>query len=322
MAFKNEMNFRNFNDLGDCIRKNVHVLPKDISLVVGIPRSGMVPAYMIALHLNLPVIDLASFIEGRTVTGGARFVEKNIFRKILIVDDSIQSGSQLKIVKEKLNTLTQYEFVYLAVYGSEQNNNLCDYCFEIVSSPRAFEWNILHANWLYEYSCVDIDGVLCEDPSEEDNDDGEKYKLFLLNAMPKYLPKSKVLALVTSRLEKYRPETEEWLRKHNVEYKELIMLDLPDKASRMKLGNHAEHKAKHYLANNNAIMFIESAKIQASRICEVSQKPVFSVEEMRFFNNNDFTKPKLKKISQNLNKNSLSKKVRRKLKGVLKNFNL
>lgn len=316
------MKFRNFSDLGDCIRKNVYTLPKDIHLVVGVPRSGMVPAYMIGLHLNLPVLDLPSFIDGRPVTGGARFVEKKVFKKILVVDDSIQSGSQLKKVKEKLKDFTQFEFIYLAVYGSTENNGLCDYCFEIVSSPRAFEWNILHANWLFEYSCVDIDGVLCEDPSEEDNDDGEKYKLFLLNAMPKYLPKSKVLALVTSRLEKYRPETEEWLRKHNVEYKELIMLDLPNKAARMKLGNHAEHKAKHYLTNNNAIMFIESAKIQASRICEISQKPVFSVEEMRFFNINDFTKPKLKNISQNLNKNLFYKKVRRKLKGVLKNFSL
>jgi uncharacterized HAD superfamily protein/hypoxanthine phosphoribosyltransferase len=321
MSFKNEMNFRNFNDLGDCIRKNISVLPNDISLVVGVPRSGMVPAYMVGLHLNLPVTDLPSFLDGRPVSGGARFVENNNYKKILIVDDSIQSGSQLKKVKEKLENFTQFEFVYLAIFGSDENSSLCDYCFEIVSSPRAFEWNILHANWLFEYSCVDIDGVLCEDPSEEENDDGEKYKSFLLNAIPKYLPKSKVLALVTSRLEKYRPETEAWLNKHNIAYNELIMLDLPDKASRMKLGNHAEHKAKHYLANNGAILFIESAKTQATKIFEITKKPVFSVEEMYFFRNNDLTNNTIvnKKI---INKNTVSRKVIRKLKGVIKNLNL
>jgi len=322
MSFKNEMNFRNFNDLSDCIRKNVNLLPKDISLVVGIPRSGMVPAYMIGLHLNLPVTDLPSFMDGRPVSGGARFIENNNFKKILIVDDSIQSGSQLKKVKEKLEKFTQFEFIYLAIFGSEQNSNLCDHCFEIISSPRAFEWNILHANWLYEYSCVDIDGVLCEDPSDEDNDDGDQYKSFLLNAIPKYLPKSKVLALVTSRLEKYRPETEEWLSKHNVQYHELIMLDLPDMATRRKLGNHAQHKAKHYLANKNAILFIESAKVQASTICETTQKPVFSVEEMVLFKKEDFTNDKSKKTGKIKNKNSVPKKFIKKLKGVLKNFNL
>jgi uncharacterized HAD superfamily protein/hypoxanthine phosphoribosyltransferase len=316
MSFKNEMNFRNFNDLGDCIRKNVNTLPNDLSLVVGIPRSGMVPAYMVGLHLNLPVTDLPSFIEGRPVSGGARFIDNKNYKKILIVDDSIQSGAQLKKVKEKLEKLTEFEFIYLAIFGSEQNSDLCDYCFEIISSPRAFEWNILHANWLYEYSCVDIDGVLCEDPSDEDNDDGDQYKSFLLNAIPKYLPKSKVLALVTSRLEKYRPETEAWLSKHNIQYHELVMLDLPDMVTRRKLGNHAQHKAKHYLANNKAIMFIESAKVQAEAICEITKKPVFSVEEMYFFKNKE-----VKKTNENIN-NSVSSKVISKLKRVIKRSKL
>jgi uncharacterized HAD superfamily protein len=275
---------------------------------------------MVGLHLNLPVTDLASFIDGRPISGGARFIEKNTFKKVLVVDDSIQSGSQLKKVKEKLENLTQYEFIYLAVFGSEQNSNLCDFCFEIIPSPRAFEWNILHANWLYEYSCVDIDGVLCEDPNEEENDDGENYKLFLLNATPKYLPKSKVMSLVTSRLEKYRPETEEWLRKHNITFNELIMLDLPDMASRRKLGNHGQHKAKHYLANKNAILFIESEKNQALTIFELTQKPVFSVEEMLFLKatkkNKSFPKLKIAELKTRVTYN----KIKKKIKNQLKNF--
>jgi uncharacterized HAD superfamily protein len=322
MSFKNEINFKSFDDLGDCIRKNIQKLPNDISLVVGVPRSGMVPAYMVGLHLNLPVTDLASFIDERPVTGGARFVEKVEYKKILIVDDSIQSGSQLKKVKEKLQKFTQYEFIYLAIFGSEQNSELCNYCFEIVGSPRAFEWNILHSHWLFEYSCLDIDGVICEDPSEEENDDGDNYRHFLLNATPKYLPKSNVLALVTSRLEKYRPETEEWLRKHNVLYKELIMLDLPDRNTRMKLGNHGTHKAKHYLDNKNAILFIESSKHQSSQIFEITQKPVFSVEEMLFFKapekNNSFSKSKLSKLKGRISYKNIKKKIR----NQLKNFNL
>lgn len=52
---------------------------------------------------------------------------------------------------------------------------------------------------------MDIDGVLCADPTPEENDDGEKYRHFLLNTPPLFIPKVTIGTLVTSRLEKYRP---------------------------------------------------------------------------------------------------------------------
>lgn len=52
----------------------------------------------------------------------------------------------------------------------------------------------------------------------------------------RYLPSHPIKALVTSRLEKYRPETEEWLRRHGVVYEQLIMLDLPSAAERRQAG--------------------------------------------------------------------------------------
>ena len=48
---------------------------------------------------------------------------------------------------------------------------------------------------------MDIDGVLCADPTPEENDDGEKYRHFLLNAPPLFIPKVTIGTLVTSRLE-------------------------------------------------------------------------------------------------------------------------
>ena len=58
------MNYRSVNDLNHCIVANLHRLPRDIDLVVGIPRSGVLAASLIALHLNLPLVDLDGFIEG------------------------------------------------------------------------------------------------------------------------------------------------------------------------------------------------------------------------------------------------------------------
>lgn len=277
------MYFKSYNDLSESIRKNIYTLPNDIDLVVGIPRSGIVPAYMIGLYLNLPVVDLPAFINRDTISCGKRLVNNREFKKILIVDDSINTGSQLKLVKEKLEKFTQYEFIFLTVFGTALGSISCDYCFEIVNKPRAFEWNILNHTTICKHACLDIDGLICEDPNKEEDDDGEKYIHFLLNAKPKFLPLSEVLSLVTCRLEKYRQETEVWLKKYEVKYKELIMLDLPDKATRMKLGSHSIHKSKHYLENNKAILFIESSKRQSSEIFRLTQKPVFSVEEMIFF---------------------------------------
>jgi uncharacterized HAD superfamily protein len=137
-------------------------------------------------------------------------------------------------------------------------------------------------SWIYEHSCVDIDGVLCDDPNAEQNDDGEKYIQFLLNAPLKYKPSTKVHTLVTNRLEKYRPQTEQWLHLNGIEYKELLMLDLPDRATRVRMGNYGVFKAEVYESRKETLLFIESDRHQAAKINELTGRAVFCVDEMRF----------------------------------------
>jgi uncharacterized HAD superfamily protein len=83
--------------------------------------------------------------------------------------------------------------------------------------PRVVEWNIFH-NSIISNSCLDIYDVLCKDLTKEENDDGEKYIDFILNAYPLFIPTGKIFILVTSLLEKYRKETEVWVNKRNIEY--------------------------------------------------------------------------------------------------------
>ena len=59
------MNFRTFGDLNRTIFSHIHTLPKDIDVVAGIPRSGLLAANIIALYLNLPLTDIDSLSEGR-----------------------------------------------------------------------------------------------------------------------------------------------------------------------------------------------------------------------------------------------------------------
>lgn len=90
-----------------------------------------------------------------------------------------------------------------------------------------------------ERSCIDLDGILCKDPTNDENDDGQNYRHFLINVEPLLRPSVEIGWIVTRRLEKYRKLTEEWLRKHSIKYKNLVMMNLPDKATRVALGNHA-----------------------------------------------------------------------------------
>jgi uncharacterized HAD superfamily protein/adenine/guanine phosphoribosyltransferase-like PRPP-binding protein len=282
------MDYKCFSDLNEDIRKNIGKISSyDFDLVVGIPRSGMVPAYMIALLLNKECTDITSLIENKPLKRGITRQTKidlkypSDAKKIVLVDDSIMSGESLKHELLKIPDEVKSKITTLAIYSSLPFRKDIDLFFEYVPAPRVFEWNVYHHS-IVRHSCVDIDGVLCVDPTEEENDDGGRYRFFLLNAKPLILPHEKIHTLVTNRLEKYRPETEAWLKMHNVEYANLIMLGLPSKEERQRQGIHAKHKAKHYL-KSELNFFIESDKYQAEEICKITSKPVFCVENNRLY---------------------------------------
>ncbi|MBL0356112.1 MAG: phosphoribosyl transferase [Chitinophagaceae bacterium] len=273
------MNYRNIRDLNNIILKRLSIIPRDIDLVVGVPRSGMLPANLLALYLNRPYTDIHSFMNGHIYKAGARgqFFDIKQFKKILVVDDSVASGAALQECKENLKHLaSEFDIKYCAVYVIPGKEKTVDYFFETVALPRYFQWNILNHTTL-EKACFDIDGVLCADPLPEQNDDGEKYIDFILNAPPLFIPGSKIGTIVTSRLEKYRQQTEAWLKANNVKYNDLVMLDLPDMAARQKANNHGGHKAKAYMAKPY-VLFVESDLTQAIQINRIAKKPVLCTE--------------------------------------------
>ncbi len=216
------MNYRSVDDLDRIIRSSLSVIPNDIELIVGIPRSGMLPATLLSVYLNLPLTDSISLLSenshGTSTRNDRIKSEKNStdihdYNKILIIDDSCYSGRSIYEVKQQMESVSDCntEIVYACVYVTPQSVSCVDLYFEIVSAPRVFEWNIMNHDIICR-SCFDIDGVLCIDPTEEQNDDGEKYIEFLQTAKPLWIPKFEIGVLVTSRLEKYRSYTENGLR--------------------------------------------------------------------------------------------------------------
>lgn len=173
---------------------------------------------------------------------------KNVYsvKKALIIDDSISSRKAIKQAKEKVESVHfENKVLYSSVYVLPTNFKMVDIWFEICNHPRMFEWNYMH-HWGLENACVDIDGVLYEDPSFIENDDGIKYIEFLKNAKPKFVPTKTIAKLVSTRLEKYRNETEQWLEKNNIKYKELIMLNCASKKERQQSNSYGSFKGEIY----------------------------------------------------------------------------
>jgi len=288
------MNYRTIADLNKAIKNWIPELPSDLELIIGIPRSGLLPATLLSLYLNLPLTDVEGLCEGRVLAAGRRFNRestRDLLKrplKVLVVDDSINSGTQMKEVKSKIESARlPHKIYYAAVYASPEGTQHVDYWYEIVDNPRVFEWNVMHHDILTK-SCVDIDGVLCRDPTPEENDDGERYLKFLTNVKPLVVPTKPIGWLVTCRLEKYRKITEEWLQRHGIQYGQLIMMNLPDKETRVTLGAHAEFKARVY-REVDAVLFIESSYSQAMKIARLAGKPVLCTEINKIINPNFVT---------------------------------
>lgn len=278
--------YRSFEDMNRLIIDKLHIFPHDIDLIVGIPRSGMLPANLIALYLNKPFTDIDSFIEGKIYASGERgtYIDIKEYRNILIVDDSINSGNALQKAKSKLTNMTKkFHLEYAVVFSSTKGSHLIDYYCEIIDYPRIFQWNLFHHPSIIPQSCFDIDGVLCKNPPIDD--DGPIYTEYIMNAIPLYIPSVEVDTLITCRLEKYRKATEEWLAKWNVKYKHLIMLNLKTKEERISWGKHGKYKGEIYKKTKN-ILFVESSLAEAIQISKISRKPVFCIETFDMINAN------------------------------------
>lgn len=311
--------FKSYSDLVNDIKQNIHVFSQyDFDLVVGIPRSGMIPAYLVSAYLNLDCCDVETFIENRALQRGiTRTTKANLSfphdaKRILFLDDSVYSGESLEVTLNKIPINLKSKIVSAAIYATGIGKKKVDIFVEALEGKKLFEWGIFHNN-LINSTCFDMDGVLCKDCLPHQNDDGELYIDFIKNVEPLFIPTKKIHTIITNRLEKYRSETVAWLERFNIEYDQLIMLDLPDKGERAKIDAGIDHKGKHYKKMTDTVLFIESSLNQSKSIALVSGKPVYCVDE------NIFIEPDLNSVLKN-NLNGLIKRKYYSFKHKLKMF--
>ncbi len=254
--------------------------------IVGVPRSGTLVASMLGVHLHRPVVSLEGYLGGASPWCGIRSrapapVMSLDSARVFVVDDTASTGGSIlgakKLVEASgLPGSHAYGVVY---YAPEADPNAFQHSHREVTFPRLFEWNWLHHSAMQK-ACFDVDGVLCHDPAPGVDDDGPTYREFITNAVPRFIPRCKVQALVSCRLEKYRGLTEEWLSRHGVRYQQLIMMQYATKAERVRAGNHGGFKAEvaRQLRPN---LFVESSRKQAVEISK--EVPVLCTDEMKMY---------------------------------------
>ena len=274
----------NFITYADLYRDTMDLerrLPRDIAGVIGIPRSGMLPASIIALHRNIP---LASSCMSWWMKSGQRRRDISLGDgPLLVVDDSIYRGTAMLEARQTFDGSTWGRgVIYAAVYGSPEtpDDRKADFVGRIVPANRYFAWNLFHHDDL-KNAMLDMDGVLCYDPPVTDSVDESSYAAWLPNAERFNVPTVPVGAICTNRLARYADETQAWLEGHGVRYGKLFMSTASTAAER-SMEACGEFKGRTY-RDSNYSLFVESDRRQAAAIARIANKPVISIDTGEVF---------------------------------------
>lgn len=283
-------NIRTVSMMTQTIAENIWQLDREAyDVIVGVPRSGIMPASIIATFLQLPFATVEGYRAG--IIHGRSNSRAGAGKRILLVDDSCNKGGAMARAVATIGNRAR--ITRLAVYAPYQVENpaaLVDITFAECRGPRIFAWNMWKHKRLPRWA-FDMDGVLCRDPVKGENDDGRAYLNFIANAEPMFLPLRPIGHIVTSRLEKYRSQTEDWLERHGVIYSSLTMMNLPDKRARMTAmkvdGGRGGWKARQVDAlrsdGHTVEMFIESCPKQARIIAREAGIPAFCTRTQEVF---------------------------------------
>lgn len=254
----------------------------------------MIAASIIASYLNVPLIDVNSFLAGLEPNGGKRLsyfiMSHKKTNKVLVIDDTVFAGTSMTITKNRLKTHTEISFIYMCVYLEGTGIDTVDIYLEDIrhytneeNKIVLYEWNILqHHTGVMRSFLFDIDGVFCVDPPDERNE--EQYLKYIANATPVFIPRTRLGGIVTYRLSKNREITEQWLASQGIQYNELVMFKANSWKQRHDSGISPEKfKATVYAERQNARLFIESNDYQAQNIARLTGKPVFCVETNKMY---------------------------------------
>ena len=210
----------------------VKSFPHSYDLVVGIPRSGLFIASLVAIKLGQPLTTPDLLQQGRFWHSKKIKNRPDVgnIGRLLLVDDSIDTGRTMDDAIETIRVVNpDVKISRACLIARDESRSLVDLYHEIVAPPRIFEWNLLHrklgSHMEHGRLAVDLDGVLCDDTPEVADEDEATYLERLQSARRYLVPAFEIDCVISDRAEKYRPQTEAWLADNDVRYQELIMRD-------------------------------------------------------------------------------------------------
>lgn len=267
------MSYKSFNSLNRDIAKWLQKIPDRFDIIVGIPRSGLLVANIIALHFNLPMTDIENLKQGLLIGGGARYstrfisaLKQNRAKKlrVFVVDDTVDKGRQLDKAKKRIASVQHlYEVYYGALYVTPGKERLVDFYYESIPKPRAFEWNVMHGSNLPS-CCVDIE-CLWKLDTHLDGTDFSRIKSTMI-------PTREIGHLIVCHPERHRTSITHWLKNNKIYYQNLVMMS--DTLQSNLCGNSISlFKAGTYILSGSKL-FIEKSRSQALEISRITKKEV------------------------------------------------
>jgi hypothetical protein len=271
-------------DLCQHTQELVKHLPPDVDLVAAVSRSGLVPGGIVASMLHLPLWTVTARHGLANPGHGGRLAPEfgdphSILgepepRHVLVIDDTAAMGREMPgscaFVHERWPGA---KITRAVVYCHPQVLDEIDLCYAVYPGMHYLLWNFANAGH-GQYAGWDFDGCLCENPRDDRKG---------MEPLPLYLPRRKEVALIISgRHQSSRQASMDWLAKHGVTARKMILrdFDLADDVSWER--PVAEFKARHY-KESDCVLFVESEPGQAEIIARLSGKPVFCAAAGRVF---------------------------------------
>jgi len=254
-------------------------LPQDYDVIVGIPRSGLIVASIIACRLGKPLTTPDKMLNAEYwLPTKDQTIKIGNIRNVLLVDDATGRGETMHTFYWQLKNVfgDSLNITRASLLVEKRAIDKVDLYYKVLTKGAFFEWNLVHCE--RKPLGVDIDGVLCEEPPPEVDADERKYVNFISSARPYIIPQYTIEVIVTNRLERYREITEEWLKRHNVKYKNLIMLDLPSK--RFRTQKIMIQNKVNAIRQFDLYWFWESSWTEAQAIYKTCRIPVLCTDKM------------------------------------------
>lgn len=258
------------------IARGLHRLSQ-FDTVVGVPRSGSIFASFISTQLGIALADVSTAGRSIRVAKHGHVIQEPLGRVLLVEDvinKGIAIGGAFQVLKTTAPGLRREDVKTCCIWTNPGTPpGIADID---LGGPHAEAYGFTHQMWhssRWPLWASDFDGVFCEDPPPETAHDEDAYRRWVSTANRRWLPRPRnpkyaIGAIITSRPEGVRLQTEDWLRRHGIAWQRLIMIPVHTQAEvkpwlKSQRFTRGEWKAREAQKIGGLELFVESHEKQA-----------------------------------------------------------